>query len=183
MKIRLDNIEVQFPTLIEPEQGYTGYKILAVITTEQRDLLLSTVAAVKEEKKLKKSAAVPKITSLADLYEEWEPSEERPEAENPFERNKDKFQVTVRTNFKPKVIDTKKEVIDNDEVQAGDIANIVVDIASYERTGVKAMRFTLMGIQKVRDGEFRKSRSDSTSDFDVIEEEEALKSLEEEFLA
>jgi hypothetical protein len=152
-KVTLKNVVISYPNLFTPKQimnsGDPKYSTAVLIAKNDKANLDKLNAAIEAEKKDDKLKGIParKIDSPI-----MDGDEEKPD--DKYYAGCYYINAKASENHPPKVVDRHVEpIMDQEEIYAGCICNVVVQAYAYNFNGHAGIGLGLGNIQKVKDGE------------------------------
>lgn len=178
-KVLTPEFRLCFPSLFSPDEksGKFGFRAVWSKDTDLKALKLSLLEVVKAEK--------PELHAefLATFKTKWPSMPMNIKGfGQPFrdgdEKSWDGFAngvyITVKTKFKPTVVDRKvQQIIDPDEIYAGCYAYMTIEPYFYPSKdgGTPGFAFGLRNVMKSRDGERLAGGSNAEEDFASLKQE------------
>ena len=172
-KITLKNVVLSYPNLFNAKQimnqGEPKYSTAILIAKNDKENLKKLQAAIDEAKKDDKLKGARKIDTPLNDGDEEKPDDK-------YYAGCYYINAKASENHPPKVVDRHvNPIMDQDEIYAGCICNVVVNCYAYNFNGHYGVGIGLGNVQKVKDGErMGGSFSSPEDDFDDLGGEDFL---------
>ena len=171
-KVVTGTVRLSFPALFEAvsfEDGPAKYSVMLLIPKSEK----TTIKKIRDAEEQAKKNGVSSKWGGKTPKEVKSIIKDGDETADEFPERKDMWVMTVRSDRRPQVVDSKlNPIMDPSEIYSGVYGRVSINAYPYKYMGNTGVSFGLNNVQKVADGESLGGAARAEEDFTVLDDDD-----------